>query len=136
MPRFTGIPSLPQSGVDEWNLRTLNAIKQNVELLTGSRGEQDLASKALLRSQFSVTSPAAQTMTQATPFSVTVDPADLATVASGAGTVIVVKADTASWTSVVNSAINAASISDLQRLANDVATLRATVDALVQQIRA
>ena len=30
MARFTGIPSLPQVGVEEWQYRFLNAMKQNV----------------------------------------------------------------------------------------------------------
>jgi len=54
MARFTGIPALPQSGVDEWQMRLLDALKQNVELLTGTRAETDSASRALLRSTVTV----------------------------------------------------------------------------------
>ena len=38
MSRFTGIPSLPQVGVEEWQSRILGAMKQNIELLIGTRG--------------------------------------------------------------------------------------------------
>ena len=56
MARFTGIPSLPQVGVEEWQYRVLTAMKQNIELLIGTRGEQDLSSRALLKSSVAITS--------------------------------------------------------------------------------
>lgn len=48
MARFNSIPSIPISDVDVWEAKFLNAIKQNIELLVGSRNEPDSASKAVL----------------------------------------------------------------------------------------
>ena len=38
--RYSGIPAVPTTGVDEWQVRMLSAIKENVELLAGIRGER------------------------------------------------------------------------------------------------
>ena len=114
-PRFTAIPALPQSGVDEWQLRVLSAIKENVELLTGPRGEEDRNSVALVRSRLNVSPPAAQTMTQVS--------------AQGSGV-------TVSGVNIPTLDDYGRLLSDTQRLANDVAALRATVEALVNQLRA
>jgi len=54
MARFTAIPSIPQSGVDYWQVQTLTAIKENLELLTGTGTELDRASKAITGGQVSI----------------------------------------------------------------------------------
>lgn len=114
-PRFTAIPALPQTGVAEWELRLLTAIKENVELLTATRGEADRASAALLRSSLTVSRPPEQRMTQVS--------------AQGSGVVI-------NNQSLPLLSDYGALLGDVQRLANDVAALRATVDTLIQQLRA
>ena len=50
MATFYPIPAIPTSGVEDWKIRTLGALKQNVELLVGTRGEFDNASRAVLKS--------------------------------------------------------------------------------------
>lgn len=50
MTVFYPIPAIPTSGVEDWKIRTFGALKQNVELLTGTRGEADNASRAVLKS--------------------------------------------------------------------------------------
>ncbi len=40
MARFTGIPEIPQGGIDEWQYRVFEAMKQNIELLTNTRNEE------------------------------------------------------------------------------------------------
>lgn len=134
MPRFSGIPSLPQSGVEEWNLRTLGALKQNLELLTGSRGETDRASQALVRGQFTVGQPPLPSLTTTTSFS----PITFAyhTVKDIAGNNQFVVAYDANIGSLQNFVTAAALQADVQRLTNDVAQLRAIVTTLIQQIRA
>jgi hypothetical protein len=49
MASFVPIPPVPYSGASDWQVRTLGALKQNVELLCAIRGEQDLASAAVLK---------------------------------------------------------------------------------------
>lgn len=51
---FAPIPPVPISGAAEWQVRTIGALKQNVELLCGIRGEKDLASAALLKGDVNV----------------------------------------------------------------------------------
>lgn len=139
MARFSGIPSLPQSGVEEWNLRTLGALKQNVELLTGSRGETDLASKALIRSQFTVNPPPSPSLTSVSQLSVSPDISGIAAVnvtPVASGTPVIVA--NAGWTSFLSSLSSGgyASAQDVQRLASDVAQLRATLNTLIAQLKA
>jgi hypothetical protein len=113
-PRFTGIPSLPQVGVDEWQYRFLGAVKQNVELLIGTRGEQDASSRALLKSSVSL---------RGAP-----EPSLRAVSAVGSGF-------TVSGAQVASLADYQALVNDVQLLTNDVAQLRATVNALITQLR-
>lgn len=139
MARFSGIPSLPQSGVEEWNLRTLGALKQNVELLTGSRGESDLASKALIRSQFTVGPPPSPSLTSVSQLAVSPNISGLTAVnvtPVAVGTPVIV-AD-AGWTAFLSSLSSGgyASAQDVQRLASDVAQLRSTLNTLIAQLKA
>lgn len=131
--RFTGIPAVPQTGVDEWNARMLSAIKENVELLTGTRGEGDNASRALTKSNFSVNAPPAQQMTNVS--------------ASGAGAALISSFELTGppggpFTVNVTGRANVPVLEDynnlvvdVQALANDVAALRATVEILITQLR-
>lgn len=114
MARFTGIPALPQVGVEEWQYRFLNAMKQNVELLIGTRGEQDLSSRALLKSSVAIT---------AAP-----EPSIRTVSAVGSGFTI-------SGAQVPSLADYQALVRDVQLLLNDVTQLRATVNTLISQLR-
>lgn len=112
--RFTGIPSLPQVGVEEWQYRFLNAMKQNVELLIGTRGEQDASSRAVLKSSVSL---------QAAP-----EPSLRAVSAVGSGFTI-------SGAQVPSLADYQLLVNDVQLLTNDVAQLRAALSTLISQLR-
>lgn len=112
--RYTAIPAVPVVGVDEWQSRILNALKENVELLTGTRGEPDLASAAVNLSRLSVDVPPAQTMAQVS--------------ARGSGVTI------GGANVPVLDDYNQLVV-DVQKLANDVAALRATVETLIIQLR-
>lgn len=114
MARFTGIPDVPQSGVDEWQFRTLDALKQNVELLAGIRGEVDGASAAVLRSNIT-TRAAIQEQYQGLS-------------ARGTGFTI-------NGVQVPSLEDYAALLRDFQLLAQDVATLRTTLSSLISQLR-
>jgi len=114
MARFTGIPALPQQGVEEWQYRFLGAVKQNVELLIGTRGEQDLSSRALLKSSVVITSAP--------------EPSIRSVSAVGSGFTI-------SGAQVPSLADYQALVRDVELLTNDVAALRATVNTLISQLR-
>jgi hypothetical protein len=114
MSRFSAIPNVPQSGVDFWQVQTLTAIKENLELLTGTGGELDGASKALTRGDIGITAAPPQAMRQVT--------------ATGAGFTI-------SGVQVPSLDDYVKLVTNVQQLANDVATLRTAVNALINQLR-
>lgn len=114
MARFAGIPSLPQVGVEEWQYRILTAMKQNIELLVGTRGEQDLSSQAVLKSSVSrIAIP---------------EPSIRAVSAVGSGF-------TVSGAQVPSLADYQNLVRDVQLLVNDVAQLRAALNQLIVQLR-
>ena len=45
--RFTSVPAVPQGGFTDYQTVLISTVKENVELLTGLRGEIDAASKAV-----------------------------------------------------------------------------------------
>lgn len=114
MSRFAGIPSLPQVGVEEWQSRILGAMKQNIELLIGTRGEQDASSRAVLKSGITITRAPEPTLR--------------AVSAVGSGFSI-------SGAQVPSLSDYQALVRDVQSLTNDVAQLRATVNTLISQLR-
>lgn len=59
--RFTAVPEVPDELLD-WQTVMFSALKENVELLTGTRGESDLASLAIVRGDVIVNQLGVQTM--------------------------------------------------------------------------
>lgn len=114
MSRFAGIPSLPQIGVEDWQFRILGAMKQNIELLIGTRGEQDAASRAIVKSTVTITKAPEPTLR--------------AVSAEGTGFSI-------GGAQVPSLADYQALVSNVQSLTNDVAVLRAAVNTLISQLR-
>lgn len=114
MARFTGIPSLPPAGLDPAQARLLSAIKENVELLTGTRGEQDRASRALTRGQVNIRNlPEAQFRNLT---------------ARGDGIAL-------SGAEMPTLQDYTRALQDIQRLSQDVDTLREYVQTLITQLR-
>jgi len=62
MSRFTGIPVVPTSGLSGLQANLFGALKENVELLTGTRGEDGLTSRALIRGDVTVSKLGPQDM--------------------------------------------------------------------------
>jgi hypothetical protein len=114
MARFTAIPNIPQSGLTDWQFNTLNAMKENIELLTGARGESDAASRALTKSSVTVDYAPQQQMQRIT--------------AEGVG-FVVSGVKVPALTDYEKLAVN------VQTLANDVAALRTTVNNLIKQLK-
>lgn len=52
MSRFAAMPQPPRFGVPAWEVRMLDAMRQNVELLVNQRREADQASVAVLESTY------------------------------------------------------------------------------------
>jgi hypothetical protein len=108
---FTPIPAVPQQGLSEAEFRTLNAIKENLELLTGARGSE---AAAVLRGSVNITNIPEQQLTRTT--------------AQGVGYTI-------NDVNVPNYDDYVKLITDVQVLANDVALLRQLVLLLINQLR-
>ena len=119
--RFSGIPAVPQGGLTEWQAILISAVKENVELLTGLRGEGDLASKAITKGEIRVPNMGDQNM-QAV---------------SAAGTGYTTASDgTLSATVDVPSLQDYQKlVSDVQVLADDLAYTRAVINLLLNQLR-
>lgn len=113
-PRYAAIPDIPTTGMSNWQSQTLSALKENVELLAGIRGEKDGASKAVLKAQLTLPSSPIQTMQRVT--------------ATGAGFTI-------SGVRVPSLDDYSSLLNNVQQLANDVAALRTTVNTLIQQLK-
>jgi hypothetical protein len=114
MARFTAIPAVPQGGLTDWQTILISAVKENVELLTGTRGEADLISKAVTQGQVTLQTMPKQDMQQIT--------------AKGAGFTI-------SGQEVVSLEDYGKLLTDVQTLANDLAYTRAVLNVLIQQIK-
>lgn len=114
MARFSAIPNPPQSEMTGWQYYMLNALKENVELLTGARGEKDAASRAVTKASVTVSPAPEQTMRQITAQGAAVN-------LDGA-----VVPDMTDYVELLK---------NVQSLANDVAVLRATLNTLIGQLR-
>lgn len=114
MPRFTSIPTVPTSSIGDWNGQILNALKENVELLTGTRGEDDLASRAITGDRVRVKTVENPTFVKvtATAQGYTVSGVNVAALSDYAKLII-----------------------DVQNLGNDVLILRASLNALITQLK-
>jgi hypothetical protein len=114
MARFTAIPDVPTRVAAQWESQMLDALKQNVELLSGLRGEADGASRAVRRGDLRVRLVPTPTFTRVT--------------AEAKG--FTISGERVASFDDYNKLIN-----DVQRLGNDVATLRQVLNILITQAR-
>lgn len=113
--RFSPVPAVPQAGLNPATYSTLVALKENVELLIGARGEVGASNRALTKGQLSVVDAPQQLMRQVT--------------AEGVGFTI-------SGVTVPSIDDYIKLLSNVQQLANDVAAVRNTLNVLIQQLKA
>lgn len=116
--RFTSVPAVPQGGFTDYQTVLIGAVKENIELLTGLRGEDDVVSKAITQGQVTVNQMGQQKMQQVT--------------AKGDGSTITISGtayDLANLSDVRKLIV------DVQTLAGDVAEMRATLNFLIKQMR-
>lgn len=111
VPSFPTIPTIPQQGLTDWEFRTLNAMRENIELLTGARTS---VNAAVTRGSIGVGNVPAATLQRVT--------------AEGIGFTI-------QNVSVPSLNDYTKLVSDVQQLTNDVAALRQTLNTLVSQLR-
>ena len=117
--RFVGIPAIPLQDMADWEAQVFHGIKENVELLCGTRGEGDEASKAVTKGNISVSSMEDQNMR-------------------------VVSAQAKTWSgltglpggeSVADGPEFTALIENVQTLANDLAEQRETLNIIIEQLK-
>ena len=111
-PRFSAIPSIPQQGLTDWQFVTLNAMKENLDLLTGARG--NLSGVAVTKGNITVVDAPTQTMQRVT--------------AEGTGYTI-------SGVTVPSLDDYGKLVANVQQLSNDVAALRTTLNTLINQLK-
>mgnify|MGYP005990714393 FL=1 len=114
MARFTAIPAVPQGGITDWQSVLISSVKENVELLTGLRGEADLASRAITKGQITLQEMPAQNMRQV----------------SAKGTGFTISSQQVAGLDDVGLLIT-----DVQTLANDLAYTRNVLNALIRQLK-
>lgn len=61
--KFVATPGIPDQ-INDWQATLFGAFKENVELLTGTRGEAGLPSQAVLRGDVTVSQVGQQDMTE------------------------------------------------------------------------
>lgn len=113
MASFTAIPAVPSSTNPTQYYGVLAALKENVEMLTGTRGGAAILNKAIIRGNVTMR------VVETTFRGVT---------ATGAG-VAVGGQQVPAYSDYVNL------ISDVDTLAQDVATLRNAINQLISQLR-
>lgn len=124
MARFTAIPDVPTQVAAEWESQMLDAIKQNVELLAGLRGEADQSSRAVTRGMIRI---------RETPRAI-FSRVDALTVRGEGVTISGASVPTfADYTRLVTDVGNLAL--NMQRLAVDMENLRDSVNLLIRQMR-
>lgn len=111
-PRFSAIPNIPQQGLTDWQFVTLNAMKENLDLLTGARG--GVTGTAITKGNITVVDAPTQTMQRVT--------------AEGTGYTI-------SGVTVPSLDDYGKLVTNVQQLANDVASLRTTLNTLLNQLK-
>tara|TARA_R100000231_G_scaffold96422_4_gene72148 strand:- start:382 stop:756 length:375 start_codon:yes stop_codon:yes gene_type:complete len=119
--RFTGIPAVPLDGLTDWQSVLIGSMKENVELLTGLRGEADVISKAVTQGQVTLAQLGEQNMRQVT--------------AQGTGFEVTSQGTLNPGTNVPNLEDVIKLINDVQVLANDLAQTRAVINVLLKQLQ-
>jgi hypothetical protein len=130
MSRFVPIPAIPISDVPDWEVRTLNALKVNIELLTAILNKSDPTRQALLKQTYTLPQVPLPTITSIPFPSVGQLGSDIANDSSG---------NTLFWVqgppNVASSINSLGTIADLERLRVDIANIRTSVEAIIQQFK-
>ena len=129
MAKFTAIPAVPSSGVPDWEVQTLSAIKANIELLLGLINKSSLDTQAVLKRSFTLTDPGLPKITAITPISVG---SISYTTISGYDFIIT---NTGSWNSIPTTLATCGYFEDLERIKADIANIRTAVESITTKLR-
>jgi len=116
IPQFTVIPPLPQTGLQPWQYGFYTAVKQNIDMLTGTADSNVTANKSITSGGITVSAPPEQKMKQVT--------------AKGAGVGLVQEQQSVPLLDDYGKLL-----SNVQTLANDVANISKTLEILIQQLK-
>jgi hypothetical protein len=113
--RFVALPDIPHTGLVDWQGPLFHAMKENIELLTDTRGEPGGASAAITRADVQVNELGTQ----------------------GMHTVNTSKVDgfEISGSDVAGLESHRALRNDVQQLANDLVRTRETLDFLIKSMK-
>jgi hypothetical protein len=114
MPQFQGIPPIPIEGLPQWQYDALAAIKENLEILMGTRGP----GRAVTNDAIGIEPQDWQQMTQIA------SRGDYYAITTGSGTFNM--PTIGDYTLLLN---------DVQQLATDVATIQSVLVALLGNMR-
>ena len=109
---YAALPAVPQVGIPEWQFQFLNNVKQNVEILTGQRGNTGY--QAIVSGQVGIQPMGDLNLRQVT--------------ATGAGFTI-------SGVNVASAEDYAKLVVDVQTLIGDVAYIKDVLNALITQLK-
>lgn len=129
MAKFTAIPAVPSSGVPDWEVQTLSAIKANIELLLGLINKSDLSAQAVLKRSFDLTDPGLPRITAITPISV--GSVSYITI-SGYDFIIT---NTGNWNSIPTTLATCGYFEDLEKIKADIANIRTAVESITNKLR-
>jgi len=128
MAKFTAIPAVPSSGVPDWEVQTLSAIKANIELLLGLINKSDLSSQAVLKRSFDLTDPGLPKITAITPISVG------SISSTNVGGVDFIITNSGSWNSIPTTLATCGYFEDLEKIKADIANIRTAVESITSKL--
>lgn len=129
MSRFAVIPPVPYIGVPPWEVQTIGAMVQNVNLLTANQELDSLTTQAVLRSTYNVENivpTAIPVVMEKLPYK----QLSAATIPSyGPG--VIYNSNAAALPSLVNQCVLA---SDMDKMISEITELRNAVNNIIQQL--
>lgn len=129
MASFTAIPEVPIVGAPSWEVQTLSALKENIELLLGIINKTDPSSQALLKRSFILTDPGLPRITALTPVSVG---SISSTTISGENFIIT---NTGSWNDIPTTLATCGYYEDLERIRAELLSIRSAVELITLSLQ-
>lgn len=129
MASFTAIPEIPIVGVPSWEVQTLSAIKQNIELLLGIINKTDPTSQAVLKRSFSLTDPGLPRITAITPISV----GNISSTTISTENFIIT--NSGSWNDIPTTLATCGYYEDLEKIKYDIYAIRRAVTIITNALQ-
>lgn len=121
MSSFTAIPEVPIVNTPSWEVQTLSALKENIELLLGIINKTDLSSQAVLKRSFVLTDPGLPRITALTPVSV----GSISSTTISTENFIIT--NTGSWNSIPTTLATCGYYEDLEKIRAELLSIRSAV---------